>query len=348
MERNMLQTPAAQPISKQPVLVFGNAIASHMLSSTFSGGLWSPLDLGPYKNLSLAPATLALHYGQTVFEGLKAVRMHDGNISIFRIGDHFQRFNRSLERMCMPAVNEEMFIGGIKKLVTADRAWVPESSGSALYIRPLMFASQARFGVRESEEYMFLVISGPVPAYFNKPLRVKVETTFTRASPGGTGSVKCGGNYGGSFYPASLARKEGYDQVIWTDPTHNFVEESGMMNVFFVIEGKLITAPASQTILSGITRDSVLKLAKNAGIICEERLLAVMELKTALQEKKVSEIFGTGTAALIAPIEVVGINGTDYQLDHFAQTTIAKDLKQRLEAIRYGISADHENWNTII
>ncbi len=330
-------------------LEFGKYIADHMLVCDYANGEWKQAHIVPYSNLSLSPSALALHYGQTVFEGMKAFRMSDGRINIFRMEKHYERFVRSLQRMCMAVIPKEIFIEGLKQLIELDKAWVPSKPGNALYIRPFIFASEARFGVKVSEEYRFVVFTGPVPSLYADPIKVKVETQYIRAAKGGTGFAKCGGNYGASFLPTQNARMEGYDQVLWTDAKENkFIEESGMMNVMFVINDTLVTPPLSDSILDGVTRDSLLTLAKDLGYKTEERPVAVTELEQAFKSGTITEAFGAGTAAVVAPIKTININGTDFMLPKYDDRKLLYKLKNKLEAIRSGKDADENNWNYII
>ncbi|HEY6505489.1 MAG TPA: branched-chain amino acid aminotransferase [Chitinophagaceae bacterium] len=330
-------------------LEFGKYISDHMLLCDYANGEWQQPQIVPFANLSLNPATLALHYGQTVFEGMKAFRMNDGRINIFRIDRHYDRFVRSLERMCMAVPPKEIFVEGLLKLVAMDKAWVPEKGGASLYIRPFIYASEAKFGVKISEQYRFIIFTGPVPELYVKPIKVKVETNYIRAAKGGTGFAKCGGNYGGAFYPTQLARQEGYDQVLWTtgkeDPT---IEESGMMNVMFVINDMLVTPPLSDSILDGVTRDSLLTLAKELGYKIKERPISVDELETAFLTKTVTEAFGAGTAAVVAPIETIHINGIDFTLPEYSHESLHSRLKQKLENIRSGKEQDLYGWNSVL
>lgn len=330
-------------------LEFGKYVSDHMLICDYFNGQWHSAHIIPYANLSLAPSALALHYGQTVFEGMKAFRMEDGRANLFRLDRHYERFTRSLERMCMPVIPEHIFSEGLLQLIRLDRQWIPGGEGSSLYIRPFMIATESRFGVKVSEEYRFIIFTGPVPSLYKKPIRVKVETNYIRAARGGTGFAKCGGNYGGSFYPTKLAREEGYDQVLWTDSReNNFIEESGMMNVMFVINDTLRTAPLSDTILDGITRDSLLTLARSSGFRTEERAVSIPELKQSFIDGTITEAFGAGTAAIIAPISTISINGTDYMLPEYSSTTISGTLKQKIESIRTGKEPDVNSWNFIV
>lgn len=330
-------------------LEFGKYIADHMLVCDYADGEWQTPQIVPYSNLSLSPATLALHYGQTIFEGMKAFRMDDGRINIFRIDKHYRRMLQSLDRMCMAPVPEDIFREGLLKLVEIDEAWVPVKSGDALYIRPFVFASEARFGVKIAEQYRFVIFSGPVPSLYADPVKIKVETQFTRAAKGGTGAAKCGGNYGGAFYPTRKARQEGYDQVLWTDGRENkYIEESGTMNVMFVIGDKLVTPPLSDSILDGVTRDSLLTLAQDMGIVTEERPVSVNELKDAFEKGLVKEVFGAGTAAVVAPVSLVGIGGRDFHVPAYSEQSVSSRLKEQLELIRIGLAPDTHNWNSIV
>lgn len=330
-------------------LEFGKYVSDHMLVADYADGEWHQPGILPFTNLSLSPATLALHYGQTVFEGMKAFRMHDGRINIFRIDKHYERFVRSLDRMCMAIIPKNIFVEGLMKLIELDRNWVPSQPGSSLYIRPFMFASEARFGVKVAEQFRFVIFTGPVPALYPQPIRVKVETGYIRAAKGGTGFAKCGGNYGGAFYPTQQARSEGYDQVLWTDAGENkYIEESGMMNVMFVINDVLVTPPLSDSILDGVTRDSLLTVADSLGINREVRPVSINELEKAFIENTITEAFGVGTAALVAPIKTIFINGIDYELPAYNNKELMLKLKQQLDDLRRGLEPDLHGWNYII
>ncbi|MBK8520221.1 MAG: branched-chain amino acid aminotransferase [Chitinophagaceae bacterium] len=330
-------------------LEFGKYIADHMLVCDYAAGEWKQPQIMPYADLSISPSALALHYGQTVFEGMKAFRMHDGRINIFRMEKHYDRFVRSLQRMCMAVPPKDIFMDGLTQLISLDEAWVPGQQGNALYLRPFVFASEARFGVKVSDEYRFIIFTGPVPALYADPIKVKVETKYIRAARGGTGFAKCGGNYGASFLPTQNARQAGYDQVLWTDAKENkFIEESGMMNVMFVINNTLVTAPLSDSILDGVTRDSLLTLANDLGYNTEERAIAITELEQAFTSGTITEAFGAGTAAVVAPIKTININGIDFMLPKYDEHNLMFNLKNKLEQIRLGIDADVHGWNYII
>jgi branched-chain amino acid aminotransferase len=330
-------------------LEFGKYIADHMLVCDYANGEWKQPHIVPYANLSLSPSALALHYGQTVFEGMKAFRTYDGHINIFRMEKHYDRFVKSLQRMCMAVPPKEIFMDGLMQLIKVDEAWVPAQQGHALYLRPFVFASEARFGVKVSDEYRFVIFTGPVPALYTDPIKVKVETHYIRAARGGTGFAKCGGNYGASFLPTQNARLAGYDQVLWTDAKENkFIEESGMMNVMFVINNTLVTAPLSDSILDGVTRDSLLTLANDLGYKIEERAIAITELEQAFRSGTITEAFGAGTAAVVAPIKTININGIDFMLPEYDENKLMFTLKNKLEQIRLGIDADMHGWNYIM
>lgn len=330
-------------------LEFGKYVSDHMLVCDYADGQWQQPVIVPYSNLSLNPATLALHYGQTVFEGMKGFRMPDGKVNIFRMEKHYDRFARSLDRMCMAVPPKEIFVEGLMKLIETDKEWVPSQPGAALYLRPFVYASEARFGVKISEQYRFVIFTGPVPELYTHPIKVKVETKYTRAARGGTGFAKCGGNYGGAYYPTRLAREEGYHQVLWTDSKENkFIEESGMMNVMFVIDDVLVTPPLSDSILDGVTRDSLLTLANDLGYRTEERRISVDELEKAFRNRTITEAFGAGTAAVVAPIETISITGIDYHLPQYSPKNLLNRIKLKLDRIRTGQEEDNYGWNCIV
>jgi branched-chain amino acid aminotransferase len=330
-------------------LEFGKHISDHMLICDYYNNAWQEPLITPFANLSLSPASLVFHYGQTVFEGMKAFRMDDGRINIFRIDKHYSRFVKSLERMCMAVPPQEIFVEGLKRLVSLDREWIPKQNNCALYLRPFVIATEKGLGVKVSSEYRFIIFTSPVPTVYAKPIKVKVETEYIRAAKGGTGFTKCGGNYGGAFYPTHLAKQQGYDQVLWTDAAQNkFIEESGMMNVMFVIADTIVTPPLSDTILDGITRDSLLTLAQDLGFKTDVRPISIEELEKSFRNDAITEAFGIGTAAVIAPIKTININDTDFQLPEYSHENLSGKLKEKLERIRTGREADVHNWNLIV
>src|ERR1700722_6704022 len=328
----------------------GRYVSDHMLVCDYTGGKWQQEEIVPYGAFSLPPTSLVFHYGQRIFEGMKAFRTADGRVHIFRPDKHYERLLRTAERLCMPVVGPGLFREGLRRLVELERSWVPSQDGAALYLRPFQIATDTRLAVKVSESYRFAVVCSPTGSYFSRPLRVKVERNFVRAAKGGTGYAKCGGNYGGALYPTELAKQEGYDQVLWTDGRdHEYIEESGMMNVFFVIGDVLVTPPLTDSILDGVTRDSLLVLARDAGMRVEERPVSVKELEEGLATGLVKEAFGAGTAAVITPIREIGIDGRDYVLAVGGERgSHGYTLKQALDAIRYGRSADVYGWNYFV
>lgn len=327
-------------------LGFGTYLSDHMLVADYQDGKWKQPSIVPFGELPMTPAILALHYGQSIFEGMKAFKNKQGDIVIFRIQRHHQRLNRSLERMCMPAISEEMFTESLAAIVATDAKWVPSSEGSALYLRPVVFATESRLGVKISDEYKFVVLTSPVGPYFSKPVRVKVESHYVRAAEGGTGFAKCAGNYGGAFYPTQLAKQEGFDQIIWTDACdHQYIDESGAMNIMFVLDGKLVTPQLTSAILDGVTRDSILTLADDLGMPKEVRKISVAELKAGFEKGTLTEAFGVGTAAVVSTIAAINIGGKDYSLPPDSSSSFQQRVKKRLHDIRTGNEPDKYNWN---
>jgi branched-chain amino acid aminotransferase len=330
-------------------LEFGKYIADHMLVADFKDGKWQDPQIVPFADIAMSPAMLSLHYGQSVFEGMKAFWMSNGNINIFRPHKHHARLNRSLDRMCMPLVSEETFLQSLHALVELDKDWIPTSEGSSLYIRPLVFAYEARLGVKVADHFKMIIMNSPVAAYQAKPYRLKVEDKYVRTAEGGTGFAKCAGNYGGAFYPTQLAREEGFDQILWTDhKNHEYIDEVGMMNVMFVINGKLVTPKLTTAILEGVTRDTILTLAKDMGMPIEERRVSLAEIEQGLKNGTVTEAFGSGTAAVVAPIAVINIHGYDHQIKEAGPESFQLRVKAKLNNIRMGLEPDLHGWNYII
>lgn len=326
-------------------LAFGRNISDHMFIVEYSDGQWQKPRIEPYGNLSLSPATAALHYGQAIFEGMKAYRGKDGEVLVFRPHDNWARLNHSAERLCMPTIPEEVFMSGLTELLRIDSEWVPNQEGYSLYIRPYMFATDAYIGVKPSDSYYFIIFTSPVGNYYAKPPRVKVETHFVRAAEGGVGATKCAGNYGGSLYPAKLAQVDGYDQLIWTDAkTNQYIEESGTMNVMFVIDEKLVTPAVSSTILDGITRKSIVEIARNWGVEVEERKVSVEEVIKALRENRMQAAFGAGTAAVVSPFSVIAYEDVDYALPALSDDSFVSKVKVYLNNIRTGREEDVFGW----
>ncbi len=329
-------------------LPFGKIYTDHMFVADFHEGEWKNLQVLPYGPLDMSPAISALHYGQAIFEGMKAYALPDGKISIFRAEKNFNRFNISARRMAMPEVPEEVFMQGLATLIALDREWVPTQENYSLYIRPVMFATDTSLGVRASDTYKFVILTTPTGPYYNKPLKVKIETHYTRANEGGVGYAKTAGNYARSLFPFAEAQKEGFDQLIWTDSaTHDYVEELGAANLMFVLNGKVVTAAISETILNGVTRDTLITLAKEAGIEVEERKVAVKEILEGIQSGQLTEAFAVGTAATVTPITAIGFEGTLYEIADQPEG-VSQRLAKRLNEIRYGVTPDVFNWNWLL
>ena len=324
---------------------FGKYFTDHMLEAEYENGEWTNVEIKPYQPLLLEPSLAALHYGQAIFEGIKAYKDNDGNAFIFRPVDNFKRFNRSAERMNMPLIPEEIFMEGMRQLIALDKNWIPAKKEHSLYIRPFMFSSDAMLGVRPSETYKFIIILSPTGPYFAAPMKISVEEKYTRAAPGGVGFSKNAGNYGGSMLASSIAKQKGYDQVLWTDSTeHKWLQEVGMMNVFFIINNIAITPSLEEgTILEGVTRASVMQGLKEMGIKVEERKISIDDVVTAYKEGKISEVFGTGTAAVIAPIKELNYKGyvMNFDVDNYK---ISGSVKKWLTDIREGRAEDKYNW----
>ena len=328
---------------------FGKIFSDHMFLADYANGQWNDLRIEPYGPMQFSPAMSAIHYGQSIFEGMKAFRAENGDIIVFRAIDNAQRFNDSAERMCMPKISKRKFLEALEDLLRLDNDWIPSAPGTSLYIRPFMFATDDYVGIRPSDTYKFCLFTCPVGKYYSKPVRVKIETHFTRAAQGGVGAAKAAGNYAASLYPAKLGQEKGYDQLIWTNgKTHEYIEESGTMNVIFQIDGKLITPPSSDTILSGITRRSIVQLAKDNGIPVEERPVKVAEVVDAMKAGKLEDAFGAGTAATVAHIATINYEGIDYDLPEVENRGISNMLAKQLMDIKRGIAEDKHNWNYII
>ncbi len=325
---------------------FGKVFSDHMFVVDYIDGEWREPQIIPFQNISLNPASSVIHYGQSIFEGLKAFKSQNGDVNIFRPEMNIERFNRSAERMCMPQVPADLFLDALQELVNLDSGWVPDLQGSALYIRPFMFATDEYIGVKPSETYRFMIFTCPVNNYYTGSVRVKVETQYSRSVKGGTGFAKSAGNYAAALYPAKIAQEKGYQQLLWTDAIeHKFIEESGTMNVLFLVGNKLITPPVSETILAGITRDSILQLAREWDYQVEERRISVDEMLGWLHDGELKEVFGAGTAATVAPIEAIGIGDRDYELPEFSTWTLAPRLSKELDSIKRGLIPDRFGWN---
>ncbi|MBE2231319.1 MAG: branched-chain amino acid aminotransferase [Chitinophagaceae bacterium] len=326
-------------------LPFGKYFTDHMLEAEYENGEWKTAEILPYQPMLLSPSTAALHYGQAIFEGIKAYKDRQGNPFIFRPYDNFIRFNKSAERMQMPAVPEEIFMDGMRELIALDQDWIPMKEDFSLYIRPFMFSSDELIGVRPSEKYKFLIILSPSGPYYAAPMRIYVEEKYVRAVPGGVGYAKAAGNYGAAMYPTNEARKKGYDQVLWMDALeHKYVQECGTMNVFFIIGDTAITPGLEDgTILGGVTRMSVITMLQEMGVKVEERNLSIDEITDSYKAGKHMEVFGTGTAATISPIKELAYKDFTMTFD-LTKWKIAPAVKKMITDIREGRVADTHGW----
>lgn len=327
-------------------LPFGKVFSDHMLVLDYNNGEWGTPEIVPFQNLELHPATSAIHYGQSIFEGLKAYRTVDNDVAIFRPDMNAKRFAESCKRMCMPEFPPALFEQCVNAIVDFDRNWIPKKEGYSLYIRPFMFATDDYIGIKPSDNYKFMIFTCPVGSYYAEPLNVKIEEHFTRAAAGGVGRAKTAGNYAASLYPAKLGKDEGYHQLVWTDgKTHEYIEESGTMNIMFVIDGKLITpSEDSDTILPGITKRSVIELAKHWGMEVEERQVRVDEVIKAIEEGLLTEAFGAGTAATIAQIKMIGYRGAKYDLPAIPEREFSNKVYRHLNEIKEGRIEDEFGW----
>jgi branched-chain amino acid aminotransferase len=327
-------------------LPFGKIFSDHMLVMEYTNGEWQQAEIIPFGNLSFHPATSAIHYGQSIFEGMKANRAEDGRIFIFRPDMNAKRFSESCERMCMPVIPDDLFVELVRKTVEVDADWVPARPGYSLYIRPFMFATDEFVGIRPSETYKFIIFTCPVGAYYSEPVNVKIEEFYTRAAMGGVGRAKTAGNYGASLFPARLGQKEGFHQLIWTDAKeHKYIEESGTMNIVFVMDGKLITpSEEADTILRGVTKRSVVEIAKHWGVEVEERKVSVEEIVDALRNGKIQDAFGAGTAATIAHIAKIGFRDEIFELPAIEKRELSNKIKNYLDDLKAGKIDDTFGW----
>ncbi len=324
---------------------FGRYFTDHMLEADYEDGEWKNIEIKPYQPLLLSPSVAALHYGQSIFEGIKAYKNSKGEAFIFRPYDNFRRFNISAERMQMPAVSEELFIEGMRQLIALDRNWIPSKPDHSLYIRPFMFASDELIGVKPSDTYKFLIILSPTGPYYSAPMKIYAEEKYTRAAAGGVGYAKTAGNYAASMMPMAEAKTKGYDQVLWLDgKEHKFAEEIGTMNVFFIIDGRAVTPDLDAgTILDGVTRKSVITILKDMGVDTEERKIGMEELSRHYKAGKLTEIFGAGTAATISVIRELRYKDEVFNFDE-NRLPLSSELKQRLLDIRSFKAEDRHGW----
>jgi branched-chain amino acid aminotransferase len=329
-------------------LPFGSVYSDHMLECNFKDGTWQKPVIKPFAPISLDPSAKIFHYGQSIFEGMKAYKDDSENTLLFRPLDNWKRLNKSAERLMIPEIPEEIFMEGLKTLLKVDSDWIPRNPGSSLYIRPFMFATGTGFHASPANEYKFIIATAPSGAYFAGKVKVLIEEKYARAANGGVGYAKAGGNYAAQFYPTQLAIEKGYNQVVWTDDnTHQFIEEAGAMNIFVRINNTLITSPTSDRILDGITRKSILQIAEDEGIKTEVRKISVGEVVKAAKEGCLLEMFGAGTAAVISPIAGFGYQENDYELP-VLEESFASQLKKKITDIQTNKIEDPYGWRVIV
>lgn len=330
--------------------VFGKKFTDHMLICNYQNNQWEEASIIPYSHLNFSPSIMALHYGQCVFEGMKAYKDANSQVFLFRPEKNFHRFNESCKRLAMPEITKEIFLNGIYNLVNLDRKWVPNKIGTSLYIRPFMFASEEAIYARISNKYTFIVLCLFANNYYNKPIKVKIEQNFSRSVHGGIGYAKTAGNYAGSFYPTKLANLSGFEQIIWTDAlSHNYIEESGTMNIIFRISNYLFTPPISDTILDGITRDSLIKLAKYNNIKVIEKKISIEEIYSAYKNNTLKEVFGCGTAVVVNRFSSIGYKDEILKLPIIEnKNSFAENLKNQMINIQYNLSKDIFNWMVLV
>lgn len=327
-------------------LPFGQFFADHMFIAEYKDGDWGNARIIPFQEMPMHPALSALHYGQAIFEGMKAEKDADGNPIIFRPLKNAHRFNISADRMAMPTVPEELFMNAVDMLISIDQHWIPTAPDSSLYIRPYMYACEKYVGIKPAENFIFCIFTSPVGAYYNKPVRVFIHDKYVRAFPGGTGFAKCAGNYAATMMPVREIRKMGYDQILWLDGIqHRYLQEIGTMNIFVVIDGIIITPNLDEgTILDGVTRDSVIQIAKDEGYVVQEREISIDEVINAYHEGILNDMFGTGTAAVLSHIGDFHYKGENYELPAIEEREISNRLKDRLTSIKSGKAEDLYGW----
>ncbi|GAA4316008.1 branched-chain amino acid aminotransferase [Pontixanthobacter gangjinensis] len=325
-------------------LVFGQVFTDHMMECDFKDGEWQTPVIKPYGPLSLEPSARVFHYGQAVFEGMKAYKDKDEKIWLFRPDQNFERINKSSKRLAIPEFPKEYFFNALEELLKLDKDWIKKGFGNSLYIRPFVIATEAGVSASAAKEYKFMIICSPAQSYYSGEVRVKFSEKFSRAADGGVGFAKAAGNYGAQFYPTNLAKEEGFQQIIWTDAnTHDYLEEAGTMNIFFRIGDKLITAPTNDRILDGVTRKSVLTLAEEFNIETEVRRVSVKEVVEAAEKGELKEMFGSGTATVINPIVGFGYKDQKFELPKL-EDSYAKFFKDKLMKIQYNEAEDKFGW----
>jgi len=329
-------------------LTFGSVFTDHMFVCKYKNEKWQEPEVIPYQPLSFEPSMSVLHYGQSVFEGMKAYKDDEDKVWLFRPDQNFKRINRSSERLQIPVFPENYFFEGLKTLLNLDKDWIKPGIGNSLYVRPFVFSSQACVQASPSKEYTFIIICCPVKAYYGGEVNVLIAEEFSRAADGGIGYTKAAGNYGAQFYPTALAQKQGYQQIVWTDAkSHEFLEEAGTMNIFFRIGDILLTAPTNDRILDGVTRKSVIQIARDSGIEVEVRPIKIGEIVKASENNSLKEMFGSGTAVVINPIKSFGYKGVNYKLPEL-ENPFATQLKDNIMSIQYNLTEDPYGWRVAV
>ena len=350
MDLQIIKTKAPKEKYKdEGALGFGKLFTDHMLTMAYSVDKgWHDLKIEPFANFSLSPASMVLHYGQEAFEGLKAYKNEDGAVLLFRPWDNMKRMNSTCNRLCIPPFDEEAVLAALYELIRIEADWVPSQPGTSLYIRPTIIATDPFLGVRPSETYLFYIILSPVGAYYSsglQPVDIYVESEYIRSAKGGMGAVKTGGNYAASLIGSDKAKKNGCAQVLWLDAeSRQYVEEVGSMNILFKINGEIVTPALDGTILPGITRDSVIKLARQMGLAVKEQRVAIKDILRGCEDGSVEEVFGSGTAAVISPVGGLVYEGKRYVVNNNEMGPVAKKLYDTLTGIQYGKLADPFKW----
>lgn len=325
-------------------LAFGRTFTDHMFVCDFVDGQWQTPKIMPYQAMTIEPSARVFHYGQAVFEGMKAYKDDNGSVFLFRPEENYNRINKSAARLAIPEFPKDYFFNGLTTLLNLDKEWIIPGVGNSLYIRPFVIATEPAISAAPSEAYRFMIICSPAKAYYKGKVRVLFAEKFSRSADGGVGFAKAAGNYAAQFYPTNLAQKKGFQQIIWTDAnTHEYLEEAGTMNIFFRVNDKLITAPNNDRILDGITRKSVIQLAKDLGIECEVRRVSVKEIKEAAKNGSLKEIFGAGTAAVISPVSAFEHAGDVFEIAD-TENSYASRLKEGMLNIQHNLAEDLHGW----
>ena len=326
-------------------LSFGKCFSDHMFSISYKNNKWQNPEILPYGPLSLNPGTHVFHYGQAIFEGMKAYKNEQGETLLFRPHENIKRLNRSADRMCMPRIDEDIFMQGLRTLLEIDKNWIPNSDSMSLYIRPFMIADSEFIRATPASEFKFIIITSPTSTYYSGKTNLKIEQKYARSVVGGTGFAKAAGNYAASFAPTKKVQNEGFTQIIWTDAiSHEYIEECGTMNIMFRIDDKIITPKLSDSILGGITRDSIITIAKQKGIMVEERRISVSEIIEKYNNGRIKEAFGVGTAVTLNPIDSITFKDMIIDIKVLEQDSFATILKKELLDIQYGKIEDINGW----